>query len=702
MEHSDPLRETLESLTQVYHGEKTTVKFGSPSKAVPQGHSLGGDEIEEPTVVIDPNVQERFCQELTGPEELRCVTNTLSHELEHLRETELTSKAEFMNEYDDHPQFAGAVINILEDQYIDFRRTQRFPGLRSTQAFVIDNLLQDDDQWPPISELNRETRAMIEGLRQVAFAGYAKGISEAANWLREFLSRTRLHVKQVRQEPSQRKRKELAHAVMKIAQEYLSNNDDFDMPDKCTVCEEREPTIVTPQLGPVCRECTPTGHGITDGDGSGEIERKDNQPRTSDKEPKVPNAELRGEVTQSVSDDTTDSKTKLQRNKMSHPQRNSNFVETGQTDNQTEVSLSQQKHSQPESAELVTMEEMDQNQDPASWWNVPDDVDHQKTSQEDITRFEKVQRKKCENQALEADLQQNKEKGKDSNENISSHCAEHSNNIQESEEWKRLQEEHRQMFRKLTTQDIPIPSKKGSRVNLDNFVQQTAGNKSQRKLYNKKQKIASGNRVIAVSADFSGSMNGKQVKLALGAVAEATDMVGDNFLATCWKQTDSSTACGYKQGEAGIGLICGVNEQFQWEELDVFQANGGTPTADGIDVTAQLMKNTHAREKLMIVITDGKPNVTYGEEDEELTGDPITDTAQIIRDARAENIKIIGLYLDGNLSHLFGSNNPSTHNANVSNNSPMCDIFGKNGFVSASVDNLAEKLVKIYRQQLRV
>ena len=241
------------------------------------------------------------------------------------------------------------------------------------------------------------------------------------------------------------------------------------------------------------------------------------------------------------------------------------------------------------------------------------------------------------------------------------------------------------MFRKLTTQDMPIPSKMGSRVNLDNVVQQTAGDKSQRKLYNKKQKVASGNRVVAVSADLSGAMNGWQVKLALAAIAEATDMVGDDFLATCWKGTNSSTACGYKQGSAGIGLICGVNEEFKWEQLDEFQSGGGTPTADGVDITARLMEDTHAREKLMIIITDGRPGSGYGVVDERMTGNPVTDAAQVVRDTQAENIKTIGLYIGNN-----------------ADNTSMSQIFGNRGFVSASIDDLAQKLVGVYQQQLRV
>lgn len=684
MEESNPLRETLESLTKVYHSKKANVEFGSPSRAIP-GLCTDVDGFLPPVVVIDPNVQERFCEELTGPEELRCVINTLSHELEHVRESDLTSKAEFMEEYENYPHFAGGVINILEDQYIDFRRTQRFPGLRSTQAFVIDKLLLDDNQWPRISEVENPSRAMLEGLRQVAFAGYAKGISEADDWLRDFLSRARTYIKRVRRESSQRRRKELAHSLMTIAQEYLPDNDDFDMPDKCAVCEDQEPVIVAPRLGPVCNECAPTEHGKSDGDGSGKKERNDTSTGTSDTATSVAASNSDKKTTQAVAGEISDTETEIDQDELTQSEKDSDLINHNQDDNQIAANLTQDGHGEPQSTELVTMDEMDLNQDTASWWNVPNDVNHRTTSKEHIARYERIQEERRRNDSLESDLRQHREDSKEADETLSPTNSGHSSNIKKSEQWQRLRDEHRRMFRKLTTQDMAIPAKKGNRVNLNNVIQQAAGNKSQRKLYNKKQKVANGNRLVAVSADLSGSMNGWQVKLALAAIAEATDMVGDDFLATCWKGTNSSTACGYKQGSAGIGLICGVNEEFKWEQLDEFQSGGGTPTADGVDITARLMEDTHAREKLMIVITDGCPSSGYGEVDERLTGNPVTDAAQMVRDTQAENIKTIGLYIGNN-----------------ADNTSMSQIFGNRGFVSASIDDLAQKLVGVYQQQLRV
>ena len=121
-------------MTKVYHEETVPIEFGSAPRVVPKGERLNGQTVTEPTVVVNPAPGDKFTDSLSGPEELRCITNTLSHELEHIRESELTSKATFREQYPTHPEFAGGIINILEDQYIDYIRTRRFPGLKTTEA----------------------------------------------------------------------------------------------------------------------------------------------------------------------------------------------------------------------------------------------------------------------------------------------------------------------------------------------------------------------------------------------------------------------------------------------------------------------------------------------------------------------------------------------------------------------------------------
>lgn len=266
MRRTDALKRTLEGLSRVYEGDKSVpVQFGSPSRAVPRGHDMPEGTATEDSVVISPNVKEELGRNLDGAQELRCIANTLSHEIEHLRESDLTSKEAFMEQYDDHPQFAGMVINVLEDQYIDYTRTQRYPGLRKAQAFVVDTLMQNHHRWPRVDNIDSRTEAMFEAFRQLAFAGYAKGFEDGDEWLREYLGRVRPLIDRVRREHDQEARKDIAHQCMAISDEYLPDREDIDMPDECVVCEQREPVVIAPLIGPVCEECAPGGHGPDDG-----------------------------------------------------------------------------------------------------------------------------------------------------------------------------------------------------------------------------------------------------------------------------------------------------------------------------------------------------------------------------------------------------------------------------------------------------
>jgi len=272
MRRTDALKRTLEGLSRVYEGDKSVpVQFGSPSRAVPAGQSMPEGTATEDSVVISPNVRDELGRDLNGAQELRCIANTLSHEIEHLRESDLTSKKEFMEQYDDHPQFAGMVINVLEDQYIDYTRTQRYPGLRKAQAFVVDTLMENHHRWPRVDNIDSRPKAMQEAFRQLAFAGYAKGFEDADDWLREFLGRVRPLIDRVRREHDQEARKDIAHQCMAISDEYLPDREDIDMPDECVVCEQREPVVIAPLIGPVCEECAPSGHGPDDGRQEAEI-----------------------------------------------------------------------------------------------------------------------------------------------------------------------------------------------------------------------------------------------------------------------------------------------------------------------------------------------------------------------------------------------------------------------------------------------
>lgn len=260
MQRTQALKKTLESLARVYHEDgPVPVDFGKPSRATPSGE-----------VKVDVNVRDAYGRDLSGAQELRLIANTLSHEIEHLHESDLTSKQDFMGEYPERRQLAGAVINILEDQYIDHTRTQRYPGLRKAQAFSVDAIMENHHRRPRVDNMDDPVAQAREAFTQLAFAGYVKGISGCDEELRTMLGKLRPIIREVRTEDDQEARKDLAHAAMDVLDEYLPEGRDADMPDECVVCEERTPVVILPLLGPVCSRCAPSGHGPSDGEGPGE------------------------------------------------------------------------------------------------------------------------------------------------------------------------------------------------------------------------------------------------------------------------------------------------------------------------------------------------------------------------------------------------------------------------------------------------
>jgi|APHM01.1.fsa_nt_gi Nitric oxide reductase activation protein len=728
MDASQALRDTLESMTKVYHEETVPIEFGAAPRVVPKDGDLRGETMTEPTVVVNPAPGDKFNDSLSGPEELRCITNTLSHELEHIRESELTSKATFRERYPTHPDFAGGIINILEDQYIDYTRTQRFPGLKTTEAFVIEKLYRDDDIWPPINSIETTARAMLEGVRQVAFCGYAKGITDCEDWIREFLSRVRPQIKEVRREDSQPRRAERAHTVMAIAEEYLPD-EDIQLPDTCAVCDELPPTIIAPIRGPVCDECVSEDHSpqeqSPDAEGTDAETGVDDQAASAgDVEPSAGGEDTAadgpepspgdpknsaggqnpptGDSGNTAGDaDSTDGPPVVGADRMV-------MIDTPTVDggrstwypSAPDLSLIEPPGAQPDgesghpestaqgeaSAELSTMETLARNENVASWWDVPDDIDHRSVSSKDISRCERIKQANEVEDDLLTKLRKRRLAAKETDYAHSEDYYLHSTNLSKSDAWRKLREDFRRTFRKITTRDMPVPSRVGNELNMDNVVQRAAGDTSRDKLYDRSQTIARGGRIVAVSADMSTSMTEKQVKLALAAIAEAASMVGDDFLATCWTEIKSSYG-GYevKRKSTGIGVVCDHDEPFEWTQLNAFNVGGGTPTADGVDITSQLVEDAQAREKLLIVITDGAPNSVYGGVTSSLTGSPVGDARKVVQRVRSKNIKVIGLFV-----------------GESAEDTAMAKIFGDDGYVEASMDDLAQELLGVYRDQLRV
>jgi len=185
--------------------------------------------------------------------------------------------------------------------------------------------------------------------------------------------------------------------------------------------------------------------------------------------------------------------------------------------------------------------------------------------------------------------------------------------------------------------------------------------------------------------DLSGSMNGinglRKPKLALGALHLATRTIGDDLLATGYKTYENHPQKG--DYEPVLDLITGPQEGFDWEHLDAAKAGMYTPTADGVHYTHELLQKSHRREKVLVVITDGKANIPLGGATATNKTTGKRDAKKAVNTARQDGIKTLGMAV-GSVGEDY-----------------LDEVFGPGKWVHTESDTLTEDLVDLYRSEMR-
>ena len=175
---------------------------------------------------------------------------------------------------------------------------------------------------------------------------------------------------------------------------------------------------------------------------------------------------------------------------------------------------------------------------------------------------------------------------------------------------------------------------------------------------------------IAVVGDQSGSMNGnlcKNAALGMFAIASAFEALGSPILCLGVKSRGGYQAYNHRSEAAGMGADlekldggfhrhCGITYNLfkDWDEKlrdceDAFwtyDASGGTPLSDGIQMALQELSDRPERHRIVLVITDGMPNK------------PEVVRRQI-RLAKEQGIHVVGVgigYCASYVTHLFPAN----------------------------------------------
>jgi nitric oxide reductase activation protein len=236
-------------------------------------------------------------------------------------------------------------------------------------------------------------------------------------------------------------------------------------------------------------------------------------------------------------------------------------------------------------------------------------------------------------------------------------------------------------FRSLKTQDRRIPSDAGGEMNDGAVLDLIAGDGSAtNRMYLRKQKAETGDRVVGVTMDHSGSMRGvvKEAKSALGLLAMACEEIGDEFVANAFLSHE-------KRGKEHIDvqMITGPGEDFEWSQMDSTWPVYQDPITPGMRHAKWMMDQETAREEVLFVITDGQPMITS--DGKYNSPDAIQEAQDEVRELRHNGTKVIGIGIAPGVDA-----------------KQMEEMFGEGGFVVAEVNEIADRLIEAYRTQMKV
>lgn len=721
MEETPTLRRWLTSLTATYHeaDEQVEVQFSDPSEgsyAAQDGEHIGVvvdtaavfgmahlsdklDKADSPADLVDALEdldESALAPDLSREDELRIVTDTTSHEVEHINKSVLTAKEEFMDEWPEASHLAGMVHNVLEDQYVDHTRTERFLGLRKAHAFKIRHIMSNDALRPPVDTLPRGA-AFAEGFLQVAFQGTAKGIEDADEDLKDFLGWARPRIDAARHADDPAHRDAIATKVMAKLMEYLpdpedreaanahadgtadgntvddpgeSDHDaaDFDKEDveehlKSLSKEDVEDMEVPddpedgvsvdpaeldvdedeldfdwddlPSAPATAGEGAEDGREASEADGEGEDAGE---------------ADNADEGERGAGDDGRDPEGETGED---------GGAQGGQPSDHGNAPTGTGDSPGPDpQAHVEAMEAQAERGDNGigEWHGLTDGVDYMEPGERWERRMATLDQREAERQTP---MGQRKEERDDLRR--SGHGAKETKaHLDETG----LAREIAEAFRRLRTRDVEVATKSGDTIHMDNAIQHLAGDYTKQDVYKRRRRIEVGDRVVHVSVDMSGSMSTHAIRVGLAALHIATEEIGDTLAASGF------------HGSNHTPLIKAWDEAWSWDLLNAVSAGGSTPLPAGIQDGVQMLKDTPNRERLLVVITDGRPNVSLD------GGDASAEAATLVREATMDGIKVIGIGMSG-----------------VSE-SGMASIFGSDGYVMADTHNLAAKLVRIYRRQM--
>jgi len=246
----------------------------------------------------------------------------------------------------------------------------------------------------------------------------------------------------------------------------------------------------------------------------------------------------------------------------------------------------------------------------------------------------------------------------------------------------RFENDIKEAFRKIKTREAPKPAEYGQRINMRGVIRRRSGDPTEERLYLEMDQSEVGDRCITVVVDSSGSMSELEIKLALMALSEACEQIGDRFVAThyCTPNTRSQ-----RKHECVTELISSPTESFEPKHLDSFGVGGYTPTASGIEDGRALSDITPNSEDVIIVITDGVANIDLDgkKHSDSVNSNAMNESQMQVNAAINEGKRVIGIGVGDALD-----------------DKSMQKIFGNN-YIRTDMNGISDAVVEIYRQQMK-
>lgn len=253
-----------------------------------------------------------------------------------------------------------------------------------------------------------------------------------------------------------------------------------------------------------------------------------------------------------------------------------------------------------------------------------------------------------------------------------------------------LDREIEDAFRQFTSRDVSRPARHGPRVHVRNALRREAGDWTEDRLYEAQTPVELGDRAVAVAFDVSYSM-GKfanapdldgterihEAKVALAALARATDVIGDDFMASGFTTEHHDDA---RKGDVLTPLITAPGEAFDPEHLDTVYPQGCTPIGHGIQDASALLRAANARDKVLVVVTDADSNGLI--DLNRNINRPLADPRGLVNEARDRGWTVVGFGVGGASDYV------------------MSNIFGAEGYIQTDTASLAEDLIEVYRKQI--